>query len=237
MRCEVFRNQTGSSPGGITFSPNPDDELLPGVRYGSISIADVDDDCDPDIVVLGETNDGTFTATLHAQLGGTPGPYYADLDGDGYGDANVPLFGCPQPEGTVLDGTDCDDQDPNVYFGASCDDGNPFTENDAYDENCDCLGEMMIDCLGVPNGPALPGTPCNDGLCSTMNDEYDANCDCTGDCRETKLSSDVGPTFSCGASKMFNSGQTYNRKIYATNPEPWWFPSCNTTYSNVPISI
>ena len=38
----------------------------------------------------------------------------------------------------------------------------------------------MVDCLGVPGGNALPGTPCNDGDPMTINDTWDANCTCAG---------------------------------------------------------
>ena len=38
----------------------------------------------------------------------------------------------------------------------------------------------VLDCLGVPNGPALPGTACNDNNPNTINDVYQANCTCAG---------------------------------------------------------
>ncbi|MBK6754385.1 MAG: hypothetical protein IPG69_12525 [Flavobacteriales bacterium] len=37
-----------------------------------------------------------------------------------------------------------------------------------------------VDCLGVPNGPALPGTACDDGLATTGNDVYGSDCVCSG---------------------------------------------------------
>jgi hypothetical protein len=36
------------------------------------------------------------------------------------------------------------------------------------------------DCLGVPNGPAQPGTPCDDEDTCTTDDAYDAGCQCAG---------------------------------------------------------
>jgi len=35
--------------------------------------------------------------------------FYVDADGDGFGDANNEIQSCEQPEGTVLDASDCDD--------------------------------------------------------------------------------------------------------------------------------
>src|SRR5262245_40748808 len=37
--------------------------------------------------------------------------WYADVDGDGHGDANAPMVACEQPAGTVMVGDDCDDKD------------------------------------------------------------------------------------------------------------------------------
>ena len=38
----------------------------------------------------------------------------------------------------------------------------------------------MVDCEGVVNGPALPGSPCDDNNPSTGNDVYLADCSCLG---------------------------------------------------------
>jgi hypothetical protein len=73
----------------------------------------VDNDCDG--VVDNGANDGN--------------QYYADNDGDGYGDG-PPTTACEQPEGMVTDSSDCDDADDRVHPGAieRC--------NDA-DDDCD----------------------------------------------------------------------------------------------------
>ncbi|MFT3771345.1 MAG: MopE-related protein [Minicystis sp.] len=44
--------------------------------------------------------------------------WYADTDGDGYGNAGVTTTGCNQPAGYVSDSTDCNDADPYVHPGA-----------------------------------------------------------------------------------------------------------------------
>lgn len=65
--------------------------------------------------------------------------------------------------------------------GSACDDGNPDTENDNWNANCECVGSAVpVDCLGVANGPAVPGTACDDGNPDTENDAYQADCSCAG---------------------------------------------------------
>ena len=36
---------------------------------------------------------------------------------------------------------DCNDFNPNIYPAAPCDDGDPETVNDAYNDECECVGE------------------------------------------------------------------------------------------------
>ncbi len=88
-----------------------------------------------------------------------PAPVYV---GDPNGACAEDCLG--QPGGTTLPGSPCDD-------------GNPLTTNDAYDANCDCLGQ---DCNGTVGGTVLPGASCDDGDACTTGDTIDANCDCVG---------------------------------------------------------
>ena len=46
------------------------------------------------------------------------GPWYADSDGDGYGDPKAISTLCLQPSGTVINANDCDDSSSTVYPGA-----------------------------------------------------------------------------------------------------------------------
>ncbi|HMU15095.1 MAG TPA: T9SS type A sorting domain-containing protein [Flavobacteriales bacterium] len=45
------------------------------------------------------------------------------------------------------------------------------------DQPCDL---MIPDCLGVPGGTALPGTPCDDSDPNTLDDTWSEGCDCVG---------------------------------------------------------
>ncbi len=67
--------------------------------------------------------------------------YYADIDGDGYGDASADVRACTQPVDTVVDDSDCDDTRDSV--------------NPAGTEVC---GDGLDnDCDGTPNTCELSG--------------------------------------------------------------------------------
>ena len=69
--------------------------------------------------------------------------WYADADGDGYGDAATTTLACAQPEGYLADGTDCNDASAVVFPGA------PGT-GQGLDNNCDGLitGDEETGCPG-----------------------------------------------------------------------------------------
>ena len=73
-----------------------------------------DDDCN------GLVDDGTTGATT----------WYADTDGDGYGDASAGTSSCEAPSGAVADATDCDDTTADTHPRATelC---------NSVDDNCD----------------------------------------------------------------------------------------------------
>ncbi|MBP6391897.1 MAG: T9SS type A sorting domain-containing protein [Flavobacteriales bacterium] len=59
--------------------------------------------------------------------------------------------------------------------------GGYVTENKfTHPTLCFNSAQQQIDCLGVPDGPALPGTPCDDSDPNTANDTWSANCVCEG---------------------------------------------------------
>lgn len=127
---------------------------------------------DPPKVEPAETAESAETAD---PTGG--GTWYPDQDGDGYGDANDPGTDADEaPSGYALSNTDCDDQDPSAYPGAS-------EECDGVDNDCDgevddgALETFYTDADGdgygdeaagvqsceAPENGATTGGDCNDG--------------------------------------------------------------------------
>lgn len=118
---------------------------------------DVDQDCD------GRADDGIATDT-----------YYADVDGDGYGDANGDVDDCEQPAKTVVNSDDCDDTDNDINPNGDevCDgkdnDCNGSIDDNASDEDyyfadadADGFGDpdtYDLRCSGADNGE-----DCDDG--------------------------------------------------------------------------
>ena len=93
-----------------------------------------DDDCDDDRADvhpgMDEVCDGLDNdcdAEVDEDLRGT---FYADVDGDGYGDADSPVESCGPDAVAVTDSTDCDDADAEINPGAT-------EACDALDNDCD----------------------------------------------------------------------------------------------------
>ena len=102
----------------------------------------------------------------------TGGTWFADADGDGFGDPTTAVDACETPEGFVADNTDCDDDQVADYPGA-------VEVCDERDNNCDgfidegLTSEFYRDADGDGHGdPASPEEACSlsDGLARTADD-------------------------------------------------------------------
>ena len=107
--------QSVTSPGpNYTLTGGDCDDQLIAVYPGATEICDgIDNNCD------GQFDNG-LTFTL----------YYADNDGDTYGDPNDSTLACSQPSGYVTNNTDCDDANASLNPGAT-----DIPEN-GIDEDC-----------------------------------------------------------------------------------------------------
>jgi DNA-binding beta-propeller fold protein YncE len=150
--------------------------------------SDIDEDCDG----LADSADSDATG------GGT---YYADQDGDGYGDPSNSVSACDQPAGYVTEPLDCDDGDALVNPAA--------TETcNGYDDDCDGLiddadtdvtgtntwymdmdgdgygvADMTVEACSLPSGYADNSDDCDDSNgavhpgAAEICDSVDNDCD------------------------------------------------------------
>ena len=94
--------QACSAPAGYVASNIDCDDTNSNIPPGAAEICDgKDNNCN------GQTDEGV-TST-----------FYADADGDGYGNAAISVQACSAPAGYVASNTDCNDTDANIHPGAA----------------------------------------------------------------------------------------------------------------------
>ena len=127
----------------------------------------IDNDCEGDI----DEDDALDVLT-----------WYADSDGDGYGDAAVTDAECEQPSGYVGDDTDCDDSDAASYPGAV------EVAYDGIDQDCDGADLCDVDGDGFDSEECPDGEDCDDSddeihpdAEEIFYDDVDQDCDAESD--------------------------------------------------------
>ena len=172
-----------STPYGYADTADDCDDADASIHPGAEEVCNgIDDDCD------GEVDEDVML------------PFYADADGDGYGDPASGLLACEAPDGYVADDTDCDDADGSVFPGADevcngvdddCDDevdeGVLLTfyadaDGDGYGD----AGTAVLACA-PPAGYVADDTDCDDAdasvfpgadeVCNGIDDDCDAEVD------------------------------------------------------------
>jgi hypothetical protein len=139
-----------SMPTGSVDNGDDCDDTASAVNPGATETCNgADDDCDGDTDEAGATGAST---------------YYADDDGDGYGDAASTATSCSLPSGYSTDNTDCDDADATSNPGATevCDDG-ADNDCDGDDNGCELSGTTAsgssdLILYGASSGDALGGS-------------------------------------------------------------------------------
>ncbi len=128
-----------TQPAGYVATGDDCDDLEVEVNPGAAEVCNgIDDDCD------GIVDDGA-AGTL----------WYADADGDGYGDPDASVTDCSAPAGYLADDTDCDDTDATINPGAV------EVPGDAIDEDCDGTADPAASCAELLS---LLGAGATDGV-------------------------------------------------------------------------
>jgi hypothetical protein len=105
----------------------------------------------------GQDNDCNGTTDDNATDAST---WFADADGDEFGDPSSTTLACEQPDNSVADNTDCNDNNPLTYPGA--------TDAIAFDG-------VVNDCNGVSEGPYAVSEVSDVSLAGIENDQELAN--------------------------------------------------------------
>ncbi len=186
----VLSSDTDCSDGGESYTSDDCDDGDDDTYPAADEYCDGhDDDCDGEI-----DEDGSVDVLT----------WYADSDGDGYGDPSVDDIDCYQPTDYVADNTDCDDSDSGDYPGAteivgneddeSCDGTEVCFHDDDDDGWLDSSGDTIassdVDCTDAYEGTdGDPTTDCDDsdsgdypGAPEIVGNEDDESCDGTEVC-------------------------------------------------------
>ncbi|MBM4391224.1 MAG: putative metal-binding motif-containing protein [Deltaproteobacteria bacterium] len=177
-----FRVASGDDDGdgGLSteFGGDDCDDGDDSVYQGAPETCDgVDNDCDGDA----DDNVGTL--------------WYADADGDGWGDLWDVVIACTQPDGYVPTRGDCDDNASSVYPG-----GTEVCGNGADD---DCNGTIDDDAEGVTTAyPDGDGDGWGDGEAVTLCALDGAHALAPGDCDDSNAGVNPGASEVCDATNI-----------------------------------
>ena len=201
----VLQQDACTQPSGYVADATDCEDTDAAVNPGAAEICnDLDDDCDG--AVDQDDPDGPAAHT-----------YYADLDGDSYGDPGSTVTDCAAPTGHVTDATDCEDGDAAIHPGAaelcngvdddcdtlidSADPDGPTTSTWYADDDGDGYGDAgapTTDCA-QPSDHVSDATDCDDAVATVFPGATETCNDTDDDCDGSTDEGLIGMSASCAA--------------------------------------
>ena len=158
--------------------------IMPGSSVDAIS------GDDQRVLIAQLTTEGILDLVVNVQ--------YDNANGETFSEDGLSLVFPELPSG-CMDDSACnydalaEVSDGNCVFpGDACDDGDSGTMSDAYNDNCACSGETIVEgctdssacnynaAANLNSGCINPGDSCDDEDPATANDVYSAECECAG---------------------------------------------------------
>ena len=175
--------------------------------YSIVSITDANS-------LVGTGNTGSAEITVLANS-----TYYADADGDGYGNPASSIVSCLPLAGYVTNNTDCNDSNASVFVNGSFyvdADGDGFGSSSVSSATV-CVANVSV----APSGYSVNNTDCDDtranvrpGAVDTCYDGLDN--DCNGNIDNVGLPGGCTPIVSSIPTATCNSIVAYNDIIYTS---------------------
>lgn len=167
----------------------------------------------------------TSMVTVEEKLGGSKDVWYADLDGDGYGNPDLPILLSKAMDGFVSNDLDCNDEDPNAYPSS-------FYEEESPNIDYECLGQSNYDIcqmaapleMGIEEELVLFNS--NPSIRSTLLDECDKPTIYRDIWFSFKIPSSGGFYLDISDFNRSSSNPNYNISLYEGNCQNLSFLEC-----------
>lgn len=206
-----------SQPSGYVNDSADCDDEDPEINPSAVEECDlIDNDCDGEV---DEVEDGLEFIT-----------YYADVDGDGYGDPDDSVDSCTPVDGYVLNNGDCDDSTTMVSPAMKevCEDG---IDNDCSGDDASCVFTFKGILTNVPEADLTGWDECYSGTYNLTESLTGALATCTGThllvgCRTTGSSTMSVIAYAGRDDVLYDTGT--GNILHAANDVDWYY---NDSYS------
>ncbi len=196
------------APDGYVADATDCDDTVAETFPGADEICDgEDDDCDGDI----DEDEAVDALT-----------WYADADGDTFGDAGTSAIACEAPAGTVADATDCDDTDAATFPGATeyCDGADDDCDGTIDEDDAADADTWFADTDGDTYGDSAATTV----SCAAPSGSVAV----AGDCDDTDAATFPGATELCDGEDDDCDGVT--DEADAADASTWYVDADSDTY-------